>query len=367
MILQIRTKDNLETILQQGNSPAWVIAESRVPEIQHVEIYQFDGKRVLKADFDAANSTRTESDRLIVAFKNAVIEQADLDWNRQNPVRYKEVEVQAEKSVLYCIIGKENTDRLNTLYKADKEFYKQNGFDFEWLNGIADTFYKQLLIGGSNSRAGDIIEFILGRYDRKENRYTGTPFTDVLKNISLNQSSLDQIKTIENDYFKKAEELNNDSSIEKRDNRAYHLFNDYIDAVNNELKKEAIIMQRSISPRGGEAFDLIFFYKNEQSDIINFLSGYRYAKDSFDGWWEDAMDFYTKNEKSIWYNQLISKENIDPSTSDIMYGFRFDTNISEDEYPSSNFEDLNISNANLHSFVEGEFAAWHYSKIKPVE
>jgi len=89
MILQIRTKDNLEELLKQGNSPAWVIAESRVPEIQSVEIYQFDGKRVLKADFDAANSTRTESDRLVVAFKNGVIEDSDMDWNGQNPVRYQ--------------------------------------------------------------------------------------------------------------------------------------------------------------------------------------------------------------------------------------------------------------------------------------
>jgi len=88
MILQIRTKDNLETLLQNGNSPAWVIAEWRVKQIKQVEIYQFDGKRVLKADFDATNSSRTESDRLVVAFNDGVIEESDMEWEGQNPIRY---------------------------------------------------------------------------------------------------------------------------------------------------------------------------------------------------------------------------------------------------------------------------------------
>ena len=88
MILQIRTKDNLETLLQNGNSPAWVIAEWRVKQIKQVEIYQFDGKRVIKADFDATNSYRTESERLVVAFIDGWIEESDMEWEGQNPIRY---------------------------------------------------------------------------------------------------------------------------------------------------------------------------------------------------------------------------------------------------------------------------------------
>jgi hypothetical protein len=88
MILQVRTKDNLETLLQNGNSPAWVIAEWRVKQIKQVEIYQFDGKRVIKADFDATNSYRTESERLVVAFVNGWIEESDMEWEGQNPIRY---------------------------------------------------------------------------------------------------------------------------------------------------------------------------------------------------------------------------------------------------------------------------------------
>lgn len=98
MILQIRTKDNLEFLLQQSKSPSWVIAEYRMAEIKSIEIYQFDGKKVLKADFDAVNSVRTETDRLIVAFRNGFIEAADVDWIGQNPVRYKE-EVEFNEAV----------------------------------------------------------------------------------------------------------------------------------------------------------------------------------------------------------------------------------------------------------------------------
>ncbi|MFD0778098.1 hypothetical protein ACFQZF_06075 [Flavobacterium myungsuense] len=48
MILKIRTKDSLEDLLRHRNSPSWVISESRVNQIEEVEIYQFDGKKLLK-------------------------------------------------------------------------------------------------------------------------------------------------------------------------------------------------------------------------------------------------------------------------------------------------------------------------------
>ena len=88
MILQIRTKDNLEELLKQSNSPAWIIAEAREKDIQQVEIFQFDGKRVLKADFDKDYSFRTQEGRLVVFFKNGKIEDADHKWIGQNPVKY---------------------------------------------------------------------------------------------------------------------------------------------------------------------------------------------------------------------------------------------------------------------------------------
>lgn len=88
MILQIRTKDNLEDLLRHGNSPSWVVSEGKVNDIEKVEIYQFDGKRVLKADFDKSLSSRTESGRLIVAFSNGTIEECEHKWIGQNPIKY---------------------------------------------------------------------------------------------------------------------------------------------------------------------------------------------------------------------------------------------------------------------------------------
>jgi len=89
MILKIRTKDALEELLRHRNSPSWVIAEYRENQIKKVEIYQFDGKKVLKADFDLIRSSRTEDNRLIVAFSNAIIEETDYKWVGQNPIKYE--------------------------------------------------------------------------------------------------------------------------------------------------------------------------------------------------------------------------------------------------------------------------------------
>ena len=89
MILKIRTKDALEDLLRHSNSPSWVISESRINQIKNVEIHQFDGKRVLKADFDLIRSSRTDSGRLIVAFSNAIIEEVDYKWVGQNPIKYE--------------------------------------------------------------------------------------------------------------------------------------------------------------------------------------------------------------------------------------------------------------------------------------
>jgi hypothetical protein len=97
MILKIRTKDNLEELVRHRNSPSWVIAEYRENQIKKVEIYQFDGKKVLKADFDLIRSSRTEDNRLIVAFSNAIIEDTNYTWVGQNPINYEDINSNMEK------------------------------------------------------------------------------------------------------------------------------------------------------------------------------------------------------------------------------------------------------------------------------
>jgi hypothetical protein len=88
MIIRIRTKDKLEELLRHGTSPAWVVSEWRVPRITNVEIYQFDGKRVLKATFEPSRSSRTQDNRLIVGFSDGKIEDCDYKWVGQNPIKY---------------------------------------------------------------------------------------------------------------------------------------------------------------------------------------------------------------------------------------------------------------------------------------
>jgi hypothetical protein len=88
MILKIRTRDHLETLLEQSYTAAWVIADNKIDQITEVWIYQFDGKRLLKSIFDKTNSYRNNQKRLVVAFKNASIENIDYKWQGQNPIKY---------------------------------------------------------------------------------------------------------------------------------------------------------------------------------------------------------------------------------------------------------------------------------------
>jgi hypothetical protein len=106
MKLQIRTKDNLEDLLRHRNSPSWVISESRLNQIQEVEIFQFDGKKVIKGTFDIDNSSRTESGRLIVAFKNANIEDCDHKWIGQNPIKYDTTKHINKEKNMESLLGK---------------------------------------------------------------------------------------------------------------------------------------------------------------------------------------------------------------------------------------------------------------------
>lgn len=89
MIIKIRTRDNLDDLIRIGKSESWVVAEERENQIKKVEIYQFDGKRVLLAEFVKSKSTRTVSGRLIVAFTKGKIENCDYNWVGQNPVKYE--------------------------------------------------------------------------------------------------------------------------------------------------------------------------------------------------------------------------------------------------------------------------------------
>ncbi|MGY6562891.1 MAG: hypothetical protein ACXITV_12385 [Luteibaculaceae bacterium] len=89
MVIRLRTKDQLENLLSKGQSPAWVVSKDRESKLTRVEVYQFDGKRVIKGEYSKSKSERRKSDdRLIVGFINARIESSEYKWVGQNPVKY---------------------------------------------------------------------------------------------------------------------------------------------------------------------------------------------------------------------------------------------------------------------------------------
>ena len=180
MILQIRTKDNLETLLQNGNSPAWVIAEWRVKQIKQVEIYQFDGKRVLKADFDATNSSRTESDRLVVAFNDGVIEESDIEWEGQNPVHYKNnnsdnIILQEDDKATNISINNLTLTPLSDLQKIEELFLNNDNSLPEFLKEIIEKYnfdYKGWVYSGS-------YEDIFDEYEKLKNNFPSLQYVSI--------------------------------------------------------------------------------------------------------------------------------------------------------------------------------------------
>lgn len=96
MLIQIRTKDDLVKLLIEGISYAWRINIGRLNNITEVEIYNFSGKAKIVGTFDRENTKVLENGRVAVAFKNAHIEQTDLKWTGQNPIKYKSANEEVE-------------------------------------------------------------------------------------------------------------------------------------------------------------------------------------------------------------------------------------------------------------------------------
>jgi hypothetical protein len=91
-ILRLRTRDNLQTLKNQLYSPAWVIAENQVNDIDYVEIYNFEGTQKVFGIFDRERSFRRNDNRLVVYFKLPLIYNlTNFNWfnnGSQNPVNY---------------------------------------------------------------------------------------------------------------------------------------------------------------------------------------------------------------------------------------------------------------------------------------
>ena len=89
MKIQIRTKEDLAKLLNEGVSAAWRINKERLNKITDVEIYNFSGNARIVGAFDRDNTKVLDNGRVAVAFTNAEIEPCDFKWVGQNPIKYK--------------------------------------------------------------------------------------------------------------------------------------------------------------------------------------------------------------------------------------------------------------------------------------
>jgi hypothetical protein len=92
LTVRVRTKKDLTQLLKQGGSGWWTIASHRDANLAQIEVYNWDGSLVIKAEYDSQISKRNENNKLYLGFKNAKIETVNppLKWQGRNPVNYVE-------------------------------------------------------------------------------------------------------------------------------------------------------------------------------------------------------------------------------------------------------------------------------------
>lgn len=92
LTVRVRTKKDLTQLLKQGGSGWWTIAKFRDENLTNIEVYNWDGSLVIKAEYDNKISQRNENNKLYLGFRNAKIETVNppLKWQGRNPVNYVE-------------------------------------------------------------------------------------------------------------------------------------------------------------------------------------------------------------------------------------------------------------------------------------
>jgi len=89
MIINIRTKDNLNDLLAAGQSGNWVVSaekqfEAAASGATQVKVYNWEGTMVLTGDYDPVRSVRTANGRLIIGIANGKIVASAAEWPWQS-------------------------------------------------------------------------------------------------------------------------------------------------------------------------------------------------------------------------------------------------------------------------------------------
>jgi hypothetical protein len=85
MIINIRTKDNLNDLLAAEQSGNWVVSTEKEYEPAalgntKVKVYSWDGSVVLTGDYDPSRSVRTAEGRLIIGIANGRLVRSEVNW-----------------------------------------------------------------------------------------------------------------------------------------------------------------------------------------------------------------------------------------------------------------------------------------------
>ena len=100
MIINIRTKDNLNDLLGAEQSGNWGVSAEKEFEAAalgntKVNVYSWDGSVVLTGDYDPSRNVRTTEGKLIIGIANGRLVRSEVNWPWQPSRIYtREVDVQ---------------------------------------------------------------------------------------------------------------------------------------------------------------------------------------------------------------------------------------------------------------------------------
>jgi hypothetical protein len=91
LTLQVRTRDNLLELLAKNQTGDWIVAKSKIEQITHVQVVNWDGTQMIEAVFDRNASfylNPPKDNRLVVKFQDGRIVNCNVHFTSDNPVRY---------------------------------------------------------------------------------------------------------------------------------------------------------------------------------------------------------------------------------------------------------------------------------------